>query len=61
MTHYGYTRAMKEYKLTNTHIRINSEEADKAVKKAQRKNPEQNLSSLIRALVRKFLSGEVEI
>jgi hypothetical protein len=46
---------MKKPKLTNTHVRLNQVEAAQAVKKARLSNPEINLSSLIRALLRKFI------
>jgi hypothetical protein len=50
-------RPVKRAKLTNTHVRLNKEEAAKAVKKAALTDPEINLSSLIRALLRKYISS----
>jgi hypothetical protein len=60
-TRYGYNIGVKKLTLTNTHVRINRGEAQRATKKARAVNPEMDLSKLIRALIRKFLSGEVKL
>ena len=47
---------MKKERLTNTHVTLNVKEAEKALKTALPLNPEINLSALIRALLRKYIS-----
>ena len=46
---------------TRTNVQLDKEEAKRAVKKAKAKDPEMNLSRLIRNLIRLYLKGSLGV